>query len=1055
MLYNRFDPADNYDAIEFRPDRVLQSAELNELQSMAAQRLREISDVLFSDGDVIRDARIIVSAETGDTQCEAGAVYLDGAVRGVPPAHLVIPITGIVTVGIYLQEVQVDESRDPGLLNPAVGTRGYNEPGATRRQINPVWGLPEDGTDGRFFPVWVVESGVVRPKEAPPNLDVMSQAIARYDRDSAGGSYIVTGLELAMSDDQPGGQVYTLSEGRARVGGVAVERTASHRITYPAQPDLRFIDSEPHPSTTTDPQRITLMRPPAQSISSVRITAQRTVAMTHGGHVGASDPLPEAAVLTVVNVGQGATTYTAGTDYVLTAGQIDWSPAGAEPAPGSTYEVTFTYIAAFEPTDADSTGFTVHGALPGTLVLVSYQQMLPRIDRVCLDRDGVPRWIRGIAASWSPKPPPVPDSMLLLASVLQTWTSGRRVVSDGTRMVPMFELAGYRLRQQDLAEAMAELRLAVDIQGRFSGIRRGQFADPMISDEMRDAGVPQTAAIVNGVLTLAMDVEVHLLGEAVQGKMAPAHDHDVVLSQALSTGVMLVNPYMSFAAPSAAMRLVPAVDRWTETNTTWLNHATKYLYVGVGNQDSLVSRQTSVIEVSRNTAAIEYLRPISVRFEITGWGPGEPLAALTFDGITLDTEPASITADAVGALSGAFIIPAGVPAGTKLVQATGAWGNFSSQMFAGQGTRATVVQQNVTTETWQRWSAAPGATYTQFGPRIADPLAQTFALDAARQISGVDLVFTAKESEVIIQIREFNNGTPANTALIEARVPPEAISITEATRITWPPVLLQAGREYVLVIMCNDATTAVAVAELGKYDRDNGRWVTSQPYNVGVLLSSSNATVWTTHQDRDLMFQLLAASYFELERRVPLGAIELNEATDIMVTGYADRPSVDAGLVFEVAMPDGSTLMLGDGQVARLAAPVSGDTTVVAVLSGSHTSAAVLEPGVQLISGHLHETDNYVTPAINAGAGGTLRVVFEALIPGGASIAVRMQADDDGAPLINVPYLSAAAQAAGFLEISHELPGITADRLRVHLLLQGGASARPQLRNLRVVVLED
>ena len=38
---------------------------------------------------------------------------------------------------------------------------------------------------------------------------------------------------------------------------------------------------------------------------------------------------------------------------------------------------------------------------------------------------------------------------------------------------------------------MAELRLAVDISGRHSGIKKGIFADPLLNNTMRDAGIAQ------------------------------------------------------------------------------------------------------------------------------------------------------------------------------------------------------------------------------------------------------------------------------------------------------------------------------------------------------------------------------------------------------------------------------------------------------------------------------------------------------------------------------------------------------------------------------------
>ena len=163
-IHNRFDPAKNVDSIAFRQDRVLQSAELNELQAGFAHRLRGLGDALFKNGDVLRGARIIVNPTTGDTVAEDGAIWLAGALRGVPPASLAVPVVGVVHVGVYLQSRLVTELEDPTLLNPAAGTPSYQEPGAARYVIDPVWGVADDGTPGDFYPVWTVENGFVRAK---------------------------------------------------------------------------------------------------------------------------------------------------------------------------------------------------------------------------------------------------------------------------------------------------------------------------------------------------------------------------------------------------------------------------------------------------------------------------------------------------------------------------------------------------------------------------------------------------------------------------------------------------------------------------------------------------------------------------------------------------------------------------------------------------------------------------------------------------------------------------------------------------------------------------
>ena len=93
--YNRHDPDQHYEQHLFVPGAV-QTAEFNELQSHMHDRLRGVADALFRDGDVVRDARIVVNADTGATTCESGAIYLRGAVRGVAPVTLTVPTSGVI-----------------------------------------------------------------------------------------------------------------------------------------------------------------------------------------------------------------------------------------------------------------------------------------------------------------------------------------------------------------------------------------------------------------------------------------------------------------------------------------------------------------------------------------------------------------------------------------------------------------------------------------------------------------------------------------------------------------------------------------------------------------------------------------------------------------------------------------------------------------------------------------------------------------------------------------------------------------------------------------------
>ncbi len=1043
-VYDRFDPAKNYDMHLFRADKVLQSAELIELQRAMHARIRGVADMLTREGSIVKGASIVVNSATGATTCESGALYVGGAVRGVPPAQLTIATVGVVYVGVYLIRDIITELEDPALLNPAVGTDGYREPGAARERVQLAWGVGGDAqAAGEFFPVWTVEDGWVRPKEAPPNIDAVTQALARYDRDSSGSNYIVRGMELRQAADLPTGeQVYNLAEGAARIGGHSMELPSSRRIVYNAQPDLQWIDSEPHMSNTEGAQRVTFDRWPMVGVPQVRAIKRRTVDVVHGGFVGAADPLPDNSVQTIEKIQQGAAIYNAPADYKLTAGQVDWSPGGAEPAPGSTYKVTYLYFAVVEPTGVDSRGLTVTGAVAGTTMQLSYNYALRRIDRLTLDREGTIAWVRGVPAPWQPLAPQIPQGVLSIASVYQSWDAQRRVNLDGVRMVTMQVLGDYRTFMERLAQDQAEIRLAVDIAGRYSGIKKGMFADPMLGDEMRDAGQPQTALIAAGALRLPISFTVHQLGTDIHERQSLAHTHRAVLSQTARTGSMRVNPYNAFEPFPCKATITPAVDRWTETRdirttkviTKWASWNT--------NQDSLSENGTGYEEIGRTTSAIEYLREIDVRFDLE-FPPGEALQSITFDG--LPVQPVALplgvlVANAQGLLSGTFRIPPNVTAGAKTVDFRGMGGSAASTIFTGQG---------------ERTEREMGQVFI-FWDYPYDPLAQTFSLSLAEHCTGIELWFTAVGTTgAIVQLREAENGYPTPRVLAETRLRPAGIKTDGTpTLAAWPPVALHAAREYVVVVLSDDDTTALALAELGKEDKESKSWVTEQPYQVGVMLSSSNARTWTAHQEMDLTFRLMAASYTEAERVIDLGTVNVVDATDLCVQAYAHQPSAAASCVFDIAATGmAHTVQAAAGQVVNLPARYSGPVNVKARLRGDTRFAAVLEPGIQLVAGSVKDDGDYISPMLTAGANATVRVTLDAFLPGGTSLLVQAKTDAAGAPWVDVPYLSSSPMTAGVMELTYELKNINATGVRLRLALHGSFNARPWATNLRAVVL--
>lgn len=657
--FSRFDAAQDYERHLYRVGRVVQGAELNETQQASQDRLKRISDVLFSDGAVIRDAGINVNQSTGVTSLGAGVIYARGAMRGIAPATVTLPLSGLAVCGIYLQESVVTELEDPTLKDPAVAVRNFSEPGAARLRVRGVWGVQGDGTAGDFFAVYTVIDGVVQTTQPPPQIDAVALAIAAYDRDSTGGHYIAEGLRVSLLADSGGSQVYSLAAGNARVNGRQVLLPHARRVVYPAVPDLKTVLGETK-LAVGGTERVNTSHFPIDSIDQVLITAQKEVTLTHGAFTGATDVLPDSAVAQIVAVNQGGTwngsafvggvNYAVTTDFLFAADALNWAPAGSEPAPGSTYKVVYRHVKLVTPTSPDATGFTVAGAVVGTSIQINYKWRRPRVDRLCLDPAGVVVWVQGAPNDVAPRAPTVSAGMLSIATVKQTWDARRSVSNDGTRVQTMPQLEGLEAKVDNLFAVVSEHQLKTEAALSDPTTKRGIFVDNFENDNKRDAGVSQSAAVVDGALTLAL-TNVVVLTHSMDGPQAlPLNAAGIypVIQQTLRTGCMLVNPYQAFNPIPGSARIEPATDFWTAAATTWaspvtqrfttvtevidrvesLGWLTRLLYQ---SRDVVVSTATELL--STRVTEAEFLRPIVINFTLEGFGAGENLAQVKFDGI--------------------------------------------------------------------------------------------------------------------------------------------------------------------------------------------------------------------------------------------------------------------------------------------------------------------------------------------------------------------------------------------------------------------------------------
>lgn len=392
----------------------------------------------------------------------------------------------------------------------------------------------------------------------------------------------------------------------------------------------------------------------------------------------------------------------------------------------------------------------------------------------------------------------------------------------------------------------------------------------------------------------------------------------------------------------------------------------------------------------------------------------------------------SIHADHSGIARGKFTIPTNIPAGVKSVEIIGERGSRGLAQFTGRG--------EITLEERRRV-----ITVTRY-----DPLAQTITLlTEGRHIAAVGLWFEdIGDQPVTVQIRETATGLPTGAVLAEARITAAQIKGNgEETVVDFAtPLYIEALQEIAVVILTDDNKHSLAIAEVGQYDRRAGRYVTEQGYSVGVLLSSSNASTWTPHNNADLAFRLYAAEFTSTEHTIDLKTQTAHHTSDIYLMADVERPGVETDVNFTF-VADERRYPLQDKQTGRLDVRTDGDLTAKVTLRGSKTRSPVLYPGALLALGDLQESATYISRAVVAGSGQAI-VTLESNTPSGSALTVEIEIDgtwksctpENGEPL-----------GDGWVRNEYKQTISGGDTVRCRITLSGNISARPRARALRMV----
>lgn len=560
-----------------------------------------------------------------------------------------------------------------------------------------------------------------------------------------------------------------------------------------------------------------------------------------------------------------------------------------------------------------------------TLIEFDYTYLLYRHDVIYIDRYGDVHVQKGIPNTKNnAKPPLINDARALILgyAIIAPLATEAYFISKPVRAITMkqlntlidyIELLAYNQAVENLDnEAMA---------GEPATTLRGILTDGLLGYTKVDLGHTafntafdfDTNTMTNLQLYSGHNLVVNTSNTTATINshiLTLPYDEITLVEQQQGDAVQLINPYSNFNI-GGILELTPNTDIWTDTVSVitgeaehvdisvgqlrrwWSPHMSKPEYAAAALADKAklealgvdvgsispsqgrgtvtyeINNELSRIKTDSQTIAAQWVRGNTVALYGYNFTPLSDLLTLYVDNHELALVAASpayegsvtgtLTSDADGIVKGTFTIPNEFyECGTLKVRLT----NANNEAVA------TYTAKGMTT--YDYYSTIEGTVTVTW----TDPLAQSFGFDDDDYfITGIGVYFAVKDATdpVEIELRNMENGFPGTRVLTKKLIDAADISAsgsldggTIETKITFDdPVFCEKGAQYCFVVKTDSDTASLWTATLGGTDLITENRILKNPYGVGVMFSSSNASSWNAHQSTDLKFNIYGASFLD------------------------------------------------------------------------------------------------------------------------------------------------------------------------------------------------
>lgn len=857
-----------------------------------------------------------------------------------------------------------------------------------------------------------------------------SKMLARYDNDS-NGSYVVKGLKTTYVSDSGNKHVFSVSAGLAHIRGIEVTLESTRRLELDTAIDLKEVLAEPQ-SFTSD-GFYTLRHGKIHSVQDVSGIKPISEDIIHGAYNTAPDILPHQPVVSVSAVTQGATTFIENTDWAREGDQIVWDLGGATPSPGSTYHVEYTYQSSITPTISDDeTQIYVAGLAIGTPFYVDYQFYLLRQDRIVLTIDGAVSVLKGIPAEFTPKAPMVTEG-LSLARVAIERGSNPIVTIDYIRSLPVSELQYLfdRVNALDYNVSILSLQQNATDQDRTTD-KRGLFVDPFYDDDLRDAFFDQKAFIHLDNLLFGTTWSTELIYSGTR-LMLPYVEQPFIQQLAWSED-SLIEPYAWATAPPATLNCSPRTYSWAASRAyssifygeraTGINHGGDE--APSGWYPNGVYTQIRVL----NTAIVP---SILIALEGKRYNGNED-CEVYFDGVLIKTTPAQ----ADGQFIDTFNVPENTLTGRKEIRVVGTDSKTVGVCFF--------------------TSNAYGVFEVRRYIYLYDPIAETFTPAKNAFISSIDVQFgNSPTDKVTLHLVEAQLGLPDRTkGLDSVDKEPEDIVPNVWSGYDFDPIPVMADTEYAMILQTADPAALIHTATMKQWDKANLRHITTQPYEEGVYLESSNISTWNPIQGKDLTFKINRA-VFEPSSTFKIGEAEATDCTDVqLLLDAIVYPETDVSFFIRLVDRSNEEYEIAPSKIAVIP-KYTGTIEVWATLTTvDDYLSPVLSETVYLGLGTLENPSDYISREFSLEGATRLDIYLDLYEDSGASTLVyyRSSGEGDTAVWSEIPRQNAKPIGDAYYETYFSVSGLAVEETQIRIVYTTtNDTKRAVAKNLRAIFI--